>query len=280
MRGCPPGPRQRRGLSPPRGPLRWTCPKMTHSASSWSRWTTRASAGMLARRICVPRRRAGNDAIPLPSRRSGIRGARVDGEDIRGGRVSITKAISDGELVPPKAASRRAPQLPAAVQSDLETWSRRREGASDLSFREGWMASIGGAATGGIGASATSSQRGLSRAPEGVCALRPAAHLRESAYCERELNCGGGRSPRSLARRLPTNIRTQDRIGGKARGHRYGRSDQHREENWRLMIPFHVRTSFGISVTPCLGAALECDGRYWARTSDLLLVRQALSQLS
>ena len=54
IRGAPPGPRQRRGSSPASGPQRWTCPKMTQSASTPSRCATRASAGMLARRICAP----------------------------------------------------------------------------------------------------------------------------------------------------------------------------------------------------------------------------------
>ena len=50
----PPGPRQRRGSSPASGPERWTWPKTTWSASTPRRWTTRPSAGRLARRICRP----------------------------------------------------------------------------------------------------------------------------------------------------------------------------------------------------------------------------------
>ncbi len=53
-RGVPSGAAQLAGSSPARGPSRWTCPKTTHSASMPSRWTTRASAGMLAWRICRP----------------------------------------------------------------------------------------------------------------------------------------------------------------------------------------------------------------------------------
>ncbi|MGZ4279873.1 MAG: hypothetical protein ACXVVU_24800 [Solirubrobacteraceae bacterium] len=74
IRGTPPGPLHWRRTSPASGPQRWTCPNSTQSACTPSRWTTRASAGMLARRICAPSARWANGARRRPSTRRGLPG--------------------------------------------------------------------------------------------------------------------------------------------------------------------------------------------------------------